>query len=68
MTREGRIKDCCLKSKVVLFKLLLLLVILQIKTMYRKVTCDILGLVGIVLAGAGLVLAYLEYTNQCTCA
>jgi hypothetical protein len=36
--------------------------------MRKKETCDILGLAGLVLAGAGLVLAYLEYTNQCNCA
>ena len=36
--------------------------------MSRDETCDILGLAGLVVAGAGLVLAYLQYTNQCNCA
>ena len=51
----------------VLFKQLLLLYKLQIKSMSRKDNCDILGLAGLVVAGAGLVLAYLQYKNQCNC-
>ena len=35
--------------------------------MSRKDDCDILGLAGLVIAGAGLVLAYLQYSNQCNC-